>query len=81
MMLTLLGFDPAAKSCVDLKLPIKMQPSAYIINFDTLKDDIQEMSQQQGFSNDEVVAAFGRRGFQTSTRSLKRRLASWNIRP
>ena len=34
----------------------------------------------QGFSNDEVVAVLATRGFQTSTRSLKRRLASWNIR-
>jgi len=50
------------------------------INFDIFKDDIQEMVQEQGFSNDEVVAALTRRGFQTSTRSLKRRLASWNIR-
>jgi len=50
------------------------------INFDTFKDDIQEMVQQQGFSNNEVVTALSRRGFQTSTRSLKRRLASWNIR-
>jgi len=50
------------------------------LGFDTLKDDIQEMVQQQGFSNDLVVAALSRRGFQTSTRSLKRRLASWNIR-
>jgi hypothetical protein len=39
MILILPGFDPAAKSCVDLKFPIKMQE----INFDTLKDDIQEM--------------------------------------
>jgi hypothetical protein len=38
------------------------------------------MVQQQGFSNDEVVAALARRGFQTSMRNLKRRLASWNIR-
>jgi hypothetical protein len=30
---------------------------------------------QQGFSNDEVATALGRRGFQTSTRSL----TSWNI--
>jgi SOS response regulatory protein OraA/RecX len=50
------------------------------INFDIFKDDIQEIVQQQGFSNDEVVAALARKGFQTSTRSLKRRLASWNIR-
>jgi hypothetical protein len=50
------------------------------INFDTFKDDIQEMVQQQSFSDDEVVAALARRGFQTSTRSLQRRLASWNIR-
>jgi hypothetical protein len=55
-------------------------PSAYIINFDTLAGDIQEMVQQQGFSNDEVVTALARRGFQTSTRGPKRRLASWNIR-
>ena len=38
------------------------------------------MVQQEGLSNDLVVAALARRGFQTSTRSLKRRLASWNIR-
>jgi hypothetical protein len=50
------------------------------INFDTFKDDIQEMVQHQGFSDDEVVAALARRGFQTSIRSLRRRLASWNIR-
>ena len=50
------------------------------INFDTFKDDIQEMVQHQGFSNDEVVAALARRGFPTSRTSLKRRLASWNIR-
>jgi hypothetical protein len=76
VILILPGFDPAAKSCVDLKFRIKMQE----MNFDTFKDDIQEMVQQQSFSNDEVVAALARRGFQTSTRSLKRRLASWNIR-
>ena len=50
------------------------------LDSDTLKDDIQEMVQQQGFSNDEVVTALARRCFQTSTRNLKRRLASWNIR-
>jgi hypothetical protein len=50
------------------------------INFNTFKDDIQEMVQHQGFSDDEVVAALTRRGFQTSTRSLRRRLTSWNIR-
>jgi hypothetical protein len=76
LILILPGFDPAVKSYVDLKFRIKMQE----INFDTFKDDIQEMVQQQSFSNDEVVAALARRGFQTSTRSLQRRLASWNIR-
>jgi hypothetical protein len=38
------------------------------------------MVQQEGFINDEVVTALARRVFQTSTRSLKRRLTSWNIR-
>jgi hypothetical protein len=38
------------------------------------------MVQQRGFSNNEVITTLTRRGFQTSIRSLRRRLTSWNIR-
>ena len=68
----MLSFNLAGKSYMNFKMQY--------INFDILKDDIQEMVQHQGFSDDLVVAALARRGFQTSTRSLKRRLASCNIR-
>jgi hypothetical protein len=68
MMLILPGLDLASKSYMNFK----MQD----INFDILKDDIQQMVQHQGFSNDLVVAALAKRDFRTSTRSLKQRLAS-----
>jgi hypothetical protein len=45
MILILPGFDPAAKSYVNFKIQD--------INFDMLKDVIQEMVQHHGFSNDE----------------------------
>jgi hypothetical protein len=50
------------------------------LDFDAFKGDIEDMILQQGFSNDEVVADLASKSFQTSTRSLKRRLAAWNIR-
>jgi hypothetical protein len=48
--------------------------------FSEFHNDIHEMVHQQGLSNDEVVAALKRRGFETSKASLKRRLQAWGIR-
>jgi hypothetical protein len=48
--------------------------------FSEFHNDIHEMVQHQGLSNDEVVAALKRRGFETSKTSLKRRLQVWGIR-
>jgi hypothetical protein len=43
------------------------------------QDEIQEML-QHGFTNESIVDALARRGLQTSTASLKRRLRFWGIR-
>jgi hypothetical protein len=48
--------------------------------FSEFYNDIHEMVQHQALSNDEVVAALKRRGFETSKASLKRRLQAWGIR-
>jgi hypothetical protein len=43
------------------------------------QDEIQEMV-QHGFTNESIVDELARRGLQTSTASLKRRLRFWGIR-
>ena len=48
--------------------------------FESFKDEIQELIQQQNYTNKEVVAALARRDFSTSLRSLERRLRVWGIR-
>jgi hypothetical protein len=48
--------------------------------FSEFHNDIYEMVQHQRLSNDEVIAALKRRGFETSQKSLKRRLQAWGIR-
>ena len=47
--------------------------------YSTHQDEIQEMV-QHGFTNAFIVDALARRGLQTSTASLKRRLRLWGIR-
>ena len=78
MVLIFPGIEFAAKSCVDLNYLIELEealtPPTHL-NFDAFKGDIEEMIIQQGFTDDEVIANLARKGFQTSTRSLRRRLA------
>jgi hypothetical protein len=69
-----------AKRYVGRKFHIEMEEAVDTPTLNTFKDEIQDMILQQGFTNDEVVAALARRGFQTSTKSLKRRLAAWGTR-
>ena len=46
--------------------------------FESFKDEIQELV-QQNYTNKEVVAALARRGVITSLRSLERHLRTWGI--
>jgi hypothetical protein len=49
-------------------------------HFSNFRDHIQELIQQQGFTNKEVIADLRSRGFETSLSSLKTRLQAWDIR-
>jgi Clr5 domain len=78
MVLILAGFMMATATNPDL-FPTAFDPASHD-RFESFKDEIQELIQQQNYTNKEVVAALARRGFITSLRSLERRLKTWGIR-
>jgi hypothetical protein len=49
-------------------------------HFSNYRDHIQELIQQRGFTNNEVIADLRSNGFETSLSSLKTRLQAWGIR-
>ena len=72
MVLILAGFMMATATNPDL-FPTASDPASHD-QFESFKDEIQELIQQQNYTNKEVVAVLVRRGFTTSLRSLERRL-------
>ena len=54
------------------------QGQCWII-FPNFRRHIQELIQQRGFSNNEVIADLRSRGFHTSLAQLKLRLQAWGI--